>query len=142
MKRLDVSGTQRIGVRAQFVNTDYTKLYETSRLIEDTFLSSGLQRFIRDHETTEALQNPTISFHIPLNHEFNMGVNVAAHQFGKVRIDKDGNAQIVEVEKTQPSLDMDVYTTTSKEASQINGVMRGAVGFLNDYSQKIWALGE
>ncbi|WP_228552623.1 hypothetical protein, partial [Paenibacillus polymyxa] len=142
MKRLDVTGTQRIGVRAHFINTDYSSLSETASLIEKTFFGHGLREFLKQHTPSEPILNPTLTFHIKLNHEFNMAVNVAAHQLGTGRIDKDGNPQMLEVEKTQPLLDLDIYTTESKEASQINGVLKATLEFMNDYSVKIWSLGE
>jgi hypothetical protein len=142
LNRLNVEATERIGVRANFINGNINTLDETSALIEKSFLNKSVQSFLREHNERGLISNPTLVFHLKLNHEFNMAVNIAAHQTGTGRIDRDGNPQLINIEKTQPMIDLDVYTMHPKDSTQINGVLRASLEYIENYAVKFWTLGE
>lgn len=137
INRLDAGKTTRIGIRVYYVNDEISGLTESSDFIAKNFFDLKLTQFIESHENEEDTA-PKISFQIKLNHETALLVNIGYFQrFKSGSINSRGEISNYEIETTNPLIDLDVFTITPKDSSQLNGVYTAYLAYLKSYFYKI-----
>jgi hypothetical protein len=139
MKELEVESTQRIGVRANYIEPDITTEKESAEIINKNFLNFNNALIFEKHNNTNF--QPRVGFTIDLDEDgYSLIINIGYHQVGNGRIDERGQLEVFNVEKIHPLVDLDIYTNTPKSHDQINGVLKLCVKELPKYAEKVWEM--
>jgi hypothetical protein len=93
MNLLDINGTQRIGIRACYINEDIVTEEDSSKKINSKFIKeSAINKII---EIGEKSFQPRFGFMTKLDDDYTVNFKIGLHQVIKNEIDMDGNYEAI-----------------------------------------------
>jgi len=132
---LEVNVTKRIGVRARYV--DEGEFSNPSKPVFDRFFKPSVISLITD-QNQDMPSEAKVGFTLKINNETNLNFRTDYQYTGSGELDTIGNVTIKKIEKSMPLIDLDVYTETPKEKTQLNGVYKFFCETISAYSEKVW----
>lgn len=139
MRKLEVSSTERVGVRALFINNNEQDMFKSSLLISNNYFSNDLISLIEQHDNEGIDVSPKIGFTIKINQELSMNVNIGQEVYMKAKghLVPNGEMKITDIQSKFPVYDLDVYTMVSKTDDKINGILKGCCNNIETYLHKV-----
>jgi hypothetical protein len=137
MTLLDVTVSNRIGIRAHFIHEDIDNEKQSSEKISSVFFKDSVSKNIQKLGNSPEFQ-PRIGYLVNLDEEYILNVNIAFHQVASAKINEFGETEI-KYEKTYPLTDLDIFTNALKRKDQINDVFKSCCIKLETLFDKVWS---
>lgn len=140
MRRLEATTTERIGVRAHYIDMDEKNNRRRSLQTAKKFFHENLMWFI-ENNLGEVDIATKIGFTIKVNHEFKLNVGIGLQNRVIANAFNNTNTlHLLDTEEQYQITDLDIYSEVPKDPKQLNGMLQAACAYLSEYQQKIWSL--